>query len=78
MHEPASRFMLAAATDEARKLGAKIRKAFVCCHRNPNGERFYLFEYDGFSTEVWADDAYHARALGWERWIAAETANRKA
>lgn len=79
LHDDFSRILLADAVADARRLGAKVGKAsVVCSFKKPTGDKCYLFEYDGFSVEVWADNAYHARSLGWERWIAAETANRKA
>jgi len=75
--------MLADAVVEARKLGAEIKYGTVyMCLRQPSGNKCYLFEYNNggdkcFSEEVWASNAYHARALGWEAWVARETRRQK-
>ena len=60
------RLMLKDAVKEARKLGATVFKAWVhrCC-----GSDTWEFRYDGFYTHFRAENAWHARALGWEAWI---------
>jgi len=65
------RCCLADVVREARNRGAKIRDGTVLCSwEKPTGDKWYLFEYGRFSVGVWAENAYHARALGWDNWIA--------
>ncbi len=52
---------------DARKAGAKIRKAWV--HKCDERGR-WEFVYGEFSTTVSAETAWGARALGWEQWLA--------
>lgn len=62
------RLMLRDAVTEARKLGAKIKSAWV--HATCN---MWEFHYKGFYWWGKAENAYHARALGWEAWCEKQT-----
>lgn len=52
------------ATTEARKLGAKIREAWV--HRTGSTWEFFYGDFEWYGR---AENAYHAKAKGWEAWL---------
>ena len=63
------RAMLRDVVAEARKLGAKIKDAWVW-HAKLGGSKLYEFHYGDFYWCGRAENAYDARAKGWEEWIA--------
>ena len=69
------RALLATAVVKARKFGARIKGAWVHCVKGTQAQRpgrIWDFLYEDFHTKVRANSAYHARALGWEEWVARE------
>jgi len=62
------RSLLKDVTAEARKLGAKIKKGYA--HRwSKSGTGNWEFYYEKFVISFSANNAYEARAKGWEFWI---------
>lgn len=59
------RCWLADSVAVARTLGAQIRKGWV--HQTCNGWEFHYGDFYVFNR---AENAYHARALGWDAWVA--------
>lgn len=64
MNSSFERLLLRDAVAEARKHGAKIKNGWA--HLTCNT---WEFHYKGFYWWGRAENAYHARALGWEAWI---------
>ena len=61
------RLMLKDSVSEARKLGAKIGKGRSWT--SYSDRRYWYFDYMDFHWEGRADNAYHARSIGWEKWV---------
>jgi len=63
--------MLRSVTTEARKAGAEVKKAWA--HKTGN---VWEFHYGKFYWWGRAENAWHARAKGWQEWLEAKTTGR--
>jgi len=66
------RLLLKDAVKEARSLGAIIKNGSI--HKTGNTWEFF---YKDFSWYGRAENAYHARAIGWEEWCLFENGKNK-
>jgi hypothetical protein len=64
-----SRCELKLVTDRVKRLGADIKEASVTWSSMGSGGKMYEFFYDEFHWYGKADNAYDAKARGWESWM---------
>ena len=65
-----SRCELKLVTDRVKRLGANIKDASVTWSSMGSGGKMYEFFYGEFHWYGKADNAYDAKAKGWEAWLA--------